>query len=94
MSADGSFEYSSGPTPEQLAKYASNDLGNAMRLILLAGGRIDDAGRVDAGSSQLLYVIGRGWIGYDGTRFDFTRGEDLARKLAHRVAAQVRLLQP
>ena len=94
MSADGNWEFSSGPTPEQLSKYASNDFGNAMRLILLAGGQIDDAGNVDCASSTLLYVIGRGWIGYDGKRFDFTRGEDLARKLAHRVASQVRLLYP
>ena len=65
-----------------------------MRLILIAGGKVDADCNVDASSSHLLYVLGRGWIGYDGRRFDYKFGDDLARRMAHRVAARVRQLYP
>ena len=43
MSADGSFAFSGAPSPEELARFDLNDFGNAMRLIRLVGGEVDDA---------------------------------------------------
>ena len=91
--ADG-FEYSSAPSPEDLAKFDLNHFGNAMRLIRVAGGAVNDDGEVDASRCQLLHVPGIGWVGYDKRRglWDREQGEDLARRLAHRVAQTVRAL--
>lgn len=87
----------SGPSPERLAGFDLNDFGNAMRLILLAGGRIDDeTGEVDTEQVRLLFLLGAGWVGYDDRRgfWDREVGEDLARRMAHRVAHKVRGLTP
>lgn len=75
-----------GPSPEQLIQFPWNDLGNAMRLILLAGGDVDPDCRVDSTNSTLLYLLGVGWVGFNGVFWDRKFGEDLARKLAHQVS--------
>lgn len=78
-----------GPSPGDLALYPLNDFGNAMRLILMAGGDVDREGRVDATRSRLLYQLGGGWVGFNGLYWDRKHGEDLARRLAHQTAAKV-----
>lgn len=78
-----------GPSPERLAKFPLNDFGNAMRFILMAGGEVADDGSVDASDSTVLFLLGGGWIGFNGVCWDRKFGEDLARKLAHRVAGQL-----
>jgi putative DNA primase/helicase len=86
MSADGSFAFSGAPSPEELAGFPLNDLGNAMRLIRLVGGMFDDEGMVNHQSAQLLYLRNRGWIAFNGRFWDLEAGEDLARRWAHKVA--------
>ncbi len=49
-----------------------NDVGNARRLLAAFG-------------PDLLYVLGRGWGGWDGRRFDFEAGELMATALAARL---------
>jgi len=78
-----------GPSPGTLAAFPLNDIGNAMRLILLAGGAVPRSGVVDSTNSTLLYLLGAGWVGFNGTYWDSKFGEDLARKLAHQVAHQL-----
>jgi putative DNA primase/helicase len=88
---------SGGPSLERLASFATNDLGNAYRLILMAGGAVedDDSGPVvDSTNSRLLFVLGLGWFGFNGRFWDRDCGEDLARKLAHRVALLIPSLYP
>ncbi|HZR87876.1 MAG TPA: phage/plasmid primase, P4 family [Bradyrhizobium sp.] len=63
-----------------------NDLGNAMRLIRLVGGRFQDDGEVDHSQATLLYLRRRGWIAFNGKYWDLDAGEDLARRRAHQVA--------
>jgi putative DNA primase/helicase len=77
---------SGGPSPEDLARFPLNDIGNAMRLILLAGGSVALTGEVGCESATLLHVLGLGWVGFNGKYWDTEFGEDLARKLAHQVA--------
>lgn len=89
MSYDG-FAFSAAPSPEQLAGFDLNDFGNAMRLIVMAGGVIGDDGEVDVSNSTLLYQLGLGWVGYNGRCWDRKLGEGLARKMAHRVASKLR----
>ena len=91
--ADG-FAFDAAPSPEELARFDLNHFGNAMRLARLAGARIADDGDVDAARSRLLYVSGVGWVGYDPRKgyWDRDNGEDLARRLSHQVARQVRSL--
>lgn len=84
------FSFAAAPTPEDLAAWPLNDLGNAMRLILLAGGRIEADGEIDSSSSRLLYLLGSGWVGFNGRFWDRKFGEELARRLAHQVAGRVR----
>lgn len=84
------FGFASAPTPEQLAGYDMNDLGNAMRLIRLIGGVVTDDGDVDAQGATLLFQLGGGWIGFNGKYWDRPYGEELARKSAHLVARKVR----
>jgi putative DNA primase/helicase len=92
---DGVRRGSGGPSPERLARFPFNDLGNAMRLITLAGGAVgDDGAEVDATDSVLLFLLGHGWVGFNGKFWDRKFGEDLARKLAHQVAGQLRGLWP
>ncbi|WP_309628749.1 phage/plasmid primase, P4 family [Brevundimonas sp.] len=78
-----------GPSPGELAAFPLNDIGNAMRLILLAGGAVPRSGVVDSTNSTLLYLLGAGWVGFNGVYWDSKFGEDLARKLAHQVAHQL-----
>lgn len=78
------------PSPADLAGYDRNDYGNGLRLIRLAGGRIEDDGRVDASASTLLFLHGSGWVGFNGKHWDRTFGEDLARRMAHGVARALR----
>lgn len=80
------YAFPSAPTPEDLARYPMNDLGNAQRLIRLVGGRFDDDGQVDARHCRLLYLRDRGWIAFTGTHWDLKGGEELARRFAHQVA--------
>lgn len=80
------------PSPEKLAALDFNDFGNAMRLILLSGGQIGPDGEVDTTNCRLLYLLGLGWIGFNGRFWDRECGEDEARKAAHRTAAAVRNL--
>lgn len=85
----GTREGSGGPSPRDLARFPLNDLGNAMRLILLCGGRIDRDGNVDHTNAELLNVLGLGWFGFNGCFWDREFGEDLARKRAHDVAGEM-----
>jgi putative DNA primase/helicase len=78
-----------GPSPEDLLAFPWNDLGNAMRLILLAGGAVDRDGEVDSTNSTLLFLLGMGWVGFNGKYWDRKYGEDLARKLAHQVSQKL-----
>lgn len=78
------------PPPERLAAFDLNDFGNAMRLILLTGGEIDGGGEVDTTNCRLLYLLGLGWIGFNGRFWDRECGEDEARKAAHRTARAIR----
>lgn len=80
------------PPPERLAAFELNDFGNAMRTILLCGGEIDGRGEVDTTNCRLLYLLGLGWIGFNGRFWDRECGEDEARKAAHRTAREVRNL--
>lgn len=84
---------SGGHSPEDFARFPLNDIGNAMRLILLAGGDVDLDGYVDATDCRLLFVLGLGWFGFNGQFWDSKFGEDLARKLAHQVAHKLPSLQ-
>lgn len=88
--ADGAYAYPSAPSPEEMARFDLNDLGNAMRLIRLAGGTIDDDGEVDVTHVTLLYQLGLGWVGYNGRYWDRKFGDQLARRLAHQVAREIR----
>lgn len=83
------YAFAAAPSPEELAGYDLNDLGNAMRLIRLAGGVVEDDGEVDASSARLLYQLGAGWIGFNGRYWDRPFGEELARRMAHLVARKV-----
>jgi len=92
MSAAGFSSFSAAPTPEELARYDLNDYGNALRLIRLSGGCVGEDGEVDSADSRLLYLLGSGWIGFNGRYWDRKFGEDLARRSAHQVAIKVRSL--
>ena len=83
------FDYSAAPSPEELAGFPLNDLGNAMRLIRLVGGTLGDDGQVDASRCELLYLRNRGWIGFNGRFWDLNDGEALARKRAHQVSGGI-----
>ena len=78
------------PSPQRLAAFDLNDFGNAMRLILLAGGSIDDDGDVDITRARLLWQLSAGWVGFNGRFWDKECGEDEARKAAHRTARAIR----
>lgn len=75
-----------GPSPEYLARFPLNDLGNAMRLILVTGGQVAADGTVESTGSRLLFLHGVGWVGFAAGCWDRETGEDLARKSAHQVA--------
>lgn len=83
-------EKAAAPSAERLASFDMNDFGNAMRLILLGGGSIDDDGDVDTTHCRLLWLLGLGWIGFNGKFWDRECGEDEARKLAHRTAREIK----
>lgn len=88
--ADGFSSFAPAASPGDLARFDLNDFGNAMRLIRLAGGTISDAGEVEAATCTLLYLMGSGWIGFNGRFWDRKFGEQLARRMAHRVGQAVR----
>ena len=81
------YEYGRPPTVEEMAEYDRSDLGNARRFIRMAGGVFDALGDVDLRACTVLYLRQRGWIAFDGRRFDLDRGEDLAHRHATRVVA-------
>lgn len=78
--------FPAAPTPDELAAFPLNDLGNAMRLIRLVGGRFEDDGTVDPSQARLLYLRERGWIAFDGRIWDLRGGEERARRFAHAAA--------
>lgn len=80
-----SFDFAGPASTEELARYDLSDLGNARRFIRMAGGVFDAMGDVELGACTVLYLRQRGWIAFDGRRFDLDRGEDLARRHATRV---------
>jgi len=77
------------PTAKELAGYDLSDYGNAMRLIRLAGGALTDDG-VNIDHVRLLYVIGMGWIGFNGRYWDGKFGEVLSRRMAHSAGQKMR----
>lgn len=93
MSADGEMglsDFASAPTPEELAAFPRNDLGNAQRLVRMVGGRWLEDGTADHTDAVLLYLRKRGWIAFNGVFWDLEAGEEMARRWAHRVAAALR----
>lgn len=86
MSADGSFAFSGAPSPEELARFDLNDFGNAMRLIRLVGGEVDEDGEITLDAATLLYLREIGWIGWNGRHWDLKLGQRLAERTAHRVS--------
>jgi putative DNA primase/helicase len=62
--------------PLQMAWFDRNDLGNAERLVCLAGRR-------------LLWVEGVGWVAYDTRRWSAKEGDRRAREFAHDVARHI-----
>lgn len=82
-----SFAFEGPPSVEELAAYDLSDLGNAKRFIRMAGGVFDEYGDVDLAGCRVLYLRQRGWIVFDGRRFDLTRGENLAHRHATRVVS-------
>lgn len=62
--------------PLQMAWFDRNDLGNAERLVRMAGRR-------------LLWVEGIGWVAYDGRRWAAKEGDRRARQFAHDVARHI-----
>lgn len=83
--ADG-YAFTPAPTPDELARFDRNDFGNAMRLIRLVGGAVDDRGDVGLEAAELLYLREIGWIGWNGRHWDLKQGPRLAERTAHRVA--------
>lgn len=84
-----SFEFAAAPSIEELSKYERSDWGNAKRFIRTAGGVFDALGDVDLSACTVLYLRNRGWIAFDGLRFDLKRGEDLAHRHATRVVGSL-----
>lgn len=85
MSGPDHYAFGDTPSPEELAGFALNDFGNAMRLIRLAGGTIHPNGSVEFSAATLLYVRDNGWIGWNGRHWDLKMGQRLAERLAHQV---------
>ncbi|WP_312139412.1 hypothetical protein, partial [Brevundimonas sp.] len=81
------YAFKAAPDAKRLARFPLNDLGNGQRLIEVVGGEIGDDGWVNSANASLLFELGRGWIGFNGQFWDRRYGEELARKMAHRVAA-------
>lgn len=94
MFGAGARESGGGTGAEEMARFPLNDLGNAMRFIILAGGEVRRGGQVDPTDSIILYLLGVGWIGFNGVHWDRKFGEDLARKLAHRVSGELAGMWP
>ncbi|MCA6227330.1 MAG: hypothetical protein IM653_07805 [Phenylobacterium sp.] len=85
MSPSDQFAFAASPSPEDLAAFELNDYGNAMRLILHAGGLVLADGEVDVSAATLLYVRDTGWAGWNGRHWDLRMGPRLAERLAHHV---------
>lgn len=84
------YEFATPPDGARLAQFALNDLGNAMRLIEVAGGIMSaDLDNADTTNCSLLFALGQGWIGFNGQFWDRRYGEELARRMAHKVARLV-----
>ncbi|ESQ82381.1 hypothetical protein AEAC466_17310 [Asticcacaulis sp. AC466] len=80
------------PTAEELAEYDFNDYGNAMRLIRLAGGQVQN-GHVDTSNVRLLYLNGIGWVAYQGAYWDREMGEHHAWRMAQDVGVKMQGLK-
>ena len=89
MSAD-EYGFDDAPTAEELAGYDLNDYGNSRRFIRLIGGVIDGDGDVLTSRCTLLHQLGLGWVGYNGQFWDRKLGDQLAKKMGHRVANKMR----
>jgi putative DNA primase/helicase len=88
--SSGEFEFDDAPTAEELAKFDLNDYGNSRRFIRLIGGVIDPDGDVRTSRCTLLYQLGQGWVGYNGQFWDRKLGEQLAKRMGHKVANKMR----
>jgi putative DNA primase/helicase len=87
MPADGhAYDFAAAPSPEELARFERNDFGNALRLIRLVGGTVEDDLAVRLDAAELLYLREIGWIGWNGRHWDLKLGQRLAERTAHRVA--------
>lgn len=84
------FAFPPALSPAELAGFDLNDFGNAMRLIRVAGGVIEDDGSVSHARATLLHQVGLGWVGFNGRHWDRKFGEQLATRMAHKVAAMMR----
>ena len=80
------FAFAVPPPPDELAAFPLNDLGNAMRLVRMAGGVIGGDGTVNCDSAELLFLRGVGWVGWNRRHWDFEHGPLLAERLSHKVA--------
>lgn len=89
MSAD-EFDFDDAPTAAELAGFDLNDYGNSRRFIRLIGGVIDADGDVVTSRCTLLYQLGQGWVGYNGMFWDRKLGDQLAKRMGHRVANKMR----
>ncbi|MFN7882088.1 MAG: hypothetical protein ACK5PF_03610, partial [bacterium] len=86
MSPSDQFAFAAAPSPDELAGFDLNDIGNAKRLIRLAGGQFRDDGLPDLSAATLLYVRDNGWIAWNGRHWDLKMGQRLAERMAHQVA--------
>ena len=86
MSPSDQYAFAAAPSPDELAAFDLNDIGNAKRLIRLAGGQFRDDGLPDLSAATLLYVRDNGWIGWNGRHWDLKMGQRLAERMAHEVA--------
>ena len=94
MSADGNVQIFGGaPTPEELVGYDLNDFGNAMRLIRLCGGEIDDEGHIDTAKVRLLYQLGGDWTAFNGRYWDRETGSQLAWRMAQEVGVKMQQMR-
>lgn len=89
MSGD-EYDYDDAPTAKELGAFDLNDYGNSRRFLRLIGGSIDADGEVETRRCTLLYQLGQGWVGYNGKFWDRKLGDQLARKMGHRVALKMR----
>lgn len=82
----GGYLFPVAAGPDELARYALNDFGNAQRLIRQIGGVFQAGGGVETAHCRLLHLRERGWIAFAGTHWSLTAGEEFARREAHKVS--------